>query len=79
MKKGRVLITPILIKEALKFPDDWEIESMVSTYKHGHHLIEAIISGEDFPEEPTQEGEPIKKCMLKIRKRRELVYGVDEV
>lgn len=66
------------MKELFQFPDDWEIEGMYSVYEGGRHTIEAIISGDAFPEDPTNEDEPVKECMLLITKNQRLSYEVKE-
>ena len=75
MRKGLIRIAPHVIKEALKFPLDWEIESMNTVVKNGHPIIEAIILGNDFPEEPEVEG--VKECELIIH-AKQLIYEVKE-
>ena len=77
MRKGLVRITPHVIKEALRFPFDWKIESMNTVIKNGHPIIEAIISGKDFPEEPELEGVQIKECELIVH-AEQLTYEVKE-
>jgi len=64
MRKGLVKITPELIRESLKFPDSWEIESMNTIVENGTPIIEAIISGIDFPKEPRIKGIPAKQCRI---------------
>ena len=62
MKKGLVEISPDLIKDALKFPPDWQFEDIRMIVKYGNiPVIVAVISGSDFPEE---ENGKIKKCEI---------------
>ena len=68
MRKGLVRITPQVIREALQFPPGWEIENMKTTIEHGRPIIEAVISGSEFPEAPESEGVPIKECEIIFHK-----------
>ena len=61
MRKGKVKIALIMIKKALNFPDNWEIEK-VEMSDNGQ-VLNMIISGDDFPEVI-----PIKECNIIIHK-----------
>lgn len=67
MRKGRVKITPILIKDSLGFPSDWEIESI--SYKSTDPYALMVIEGKDFPETTNVEGLEIKNCQIIIHKK----------
>jgi len=71
---GKVKISPLIIKQALNFPYDWEIEKMF--FDQSKNYIDVTISGHDFPE-LTKEGK-IKECQLIIH-TKELIYEVKEI
>lgn len=76
MRKGLVRITRQLIEQALRFPTDWKIESMIMRKNSLlEPYIEFIISGSDFPE---VEGTKIKECSLIVHKDF-ISYEVKEV
>jgi len=78
MRKGLVRISPQLIADALNFPPGWKIENMNMVFNFGNPVIETIISGDEFPEEPNIEGVPIRECRLIVHKA-ELTYEVKEI
>jgi len=65
MQRGQVRITNYLIKEALKFPMDWEIEGIRMGNNPGESIM--IISGPDFPEQDIHTEIPY--VMLEITKK----------
>lgn len=66
MGKGRVKISKRYLLDALKFPYDWDIESIkFSDNGPWKNDIEVIISGSDFPE--YIDG-AIKDCQIIIHK-----------
>lgn len=66
MGKGQVRITNELIKEALKFPIDWEIEGIRISNNPGESIM--LISGQDFPDKPTDIGAEIPFVTIKVTK-----------
>ena len=66
MRQGRIRMSTKFITDALRFPADYEIESM--SFKPGDKYILAVISGSDFPETTDIEGTEIKDCQIIIHK-----------
>mgnify|MGYP001579771844 CR=1 FL=1 len=77
MNAGKVTIDLKLLSDALKFPEDWRIESIEQTnddfFRDTYTLI---ISGMDFPEVKELIGFP--KVQLLCHKQQEIRYKVKE-
>ena len=63
-KTGSIKISKFFVHDALRFPLDWEIETL--KFSKFEDVGEMIISGPEFPE--TEEGSPIPECKIIIHK-----------